>query len=438
MPHPQKIPGSILKAARGLPAARAEAARLGLALTADALRVKPPVPESQNAAPLYRRIGTLLAEERKRGGDTLWDGYLKPTRTEQNRVAAKAVVQRLGPVFTLAQQAAARPGCDYTRQWEKGAEVLFPEYARLRELARLLAAQALLQIEAGDPLAAAETLRVAGVVARHINEPTLIAFIVQVAVAAIAVIPFTELLNRFGDRTEVIAAAERANAAFANQMDVEHALRGEAWFGVWRFEQYRRGLLTDNDLIGEEIPPNFHRPTTPAARKAYADAWEAHFLECYNQIVAASRKPGSTPRTQRLLAKSLVEEIERRYQARDVSYLAPAFNVPVLGQTFLIALRGLTEVRLRRVALSALQVHIRTGQYPEALPLAVNDPFTDTPLRYRRYGPDGFIVYSVSTNGRDDGGDSSHDTGPPNNPQDSNDGSLRDISLRIHRPVIVD
>src|SRR5437588_1996068 len=46
--------------ARMLPAELAAAKREGLPLTPADLRPKPPVPDSQNAAPLYRRIDVAL------------------------------------------------------------------------------------------------------------------------------------------------------------------------------------------------------------------------------------------------------------------------------------------------------------------------------------------------------------------------------------------
>jgi hypothetical protein len=57
----------------------------------------------------------------------------------------------------------------------------------------------------------------------------------------------------------------------------------------------------------------------------------------------------------------------------------------------------------------------RTGQYPENLEALVPgilkdvpvDPFTGKPLIYRREG-EGFIVYSLGSNERDDGGRSTY------------------------------
>jgi hypothetical protein len=68
-------------------------------------------------------------------------------------------------------------------------------------------------------------------------------------------------------------------------------------------------------------------------------------------------------------------------------------------------------VRTTRAGM-ACRIHKgRTGQYPESLEALVPgllnevpvDPFTGRPLIYRRDG-DGFVVYSLGSNMKDDGG----------------------------------
>ena len=66
----------------------------------------------------------------------------------------------------------------------------------------------------------------------------------------------------------------------------------------------------------------------------------------------------------------------------------------------------LTMLAHRRAALAAVGVarhQQATGLLPTELPASPEDPFTGTPLRYRNT-EEGFVVYSVGLNGRDDGG----------------------------------
>jgi hypothetical protein len=51
-----------------------------------------------------------------------------------------------------------------------------------------------------------------------------------------------------------------------------------------------------------------------------------------------------------------------------------------------------------------------TALVPEYLPAAPRDPVDGLPLRYRRSADGGFVLYSVGTNGTDDGGDPDRDS----------------------------
>ena len=73
------------------------------------------------------------------------------------------------------------------------------------------------------------------------------------------------------------------------------------------------------------------------------------------------------------------------------------------------------NLRVARTGLALKLFKNRTGEYPENLEALVPgilgkiplDPFTGAPLVYRRDGP-GFIVYSLGSNERDDGGRSTY------------------------------
>ncbi|MBW3597877.1 MAG: hypothetical protein KY475_11455, partial [Planctomycetes bacterium] len=78
--------------------------------------------------------------------------------------------------------------------------------------------------------------------------------------------------------------------------------------------------------------------------------------------------------------------------------------------------RGLLRLRLLETRL-ALELHRgKFGQWPrrlhdlmpEYLPAVPGDPYADGPLVFRRRG-DGFLLYSVGPDGRDDGGRLSSD-----------------------------
>lgn len=66
----------------------------------------------------------------------------------------------------------------------------------------------------------------------------------------------------------------------------------------------------------------------------------------------------------------------------------------------------LVRKRLLRAMIEVQKVKLRSGAYPAALPesaVGILDPYSGSPLRYRRSGME-YVLYSVGTNGVDDGG----------------------------------
>ncbi|MCX5770469.1 MAG: hypothetical protein NTZ09_09395 [Candidatus Hydrogenedentes bacterium] len=84
---------------------------------------------------------------------------------------------------------------------------------------------------------------------------------------------------------------------------------------------------------------------------------------------------------------------------------------PALGRSMIDFDRGIALARAGQVAVALKQYKQQRGEYPADLEALTPDylrdvpadPFTGGPLTYRREGS-GFVVYSVGSDGRDDGG----------------------------------
>ena len=63
----------------------------------------------------------------------------------------------------------------------------------------------------------------------------------------------------------------------------------------------------------------------------------------------------------------------------------------------------LATQHLLAVAMKLENVREATGQYPDQLTDSPTDPYSGAPYKYRREG-DGYVLYSVSADGQDDGG----------------------------------
>lgn len=418
---------AIQRVARTLPAELAGARREGLPLTpSDLRRLRPPVPPAQNAAEIYRKTQTFFERTPKaaRDADSNVLAVLLKTRTAVDRNRAREVLARSARLLRLAEQAAARPHCDFNRPWEQGPDVTFPEYAPARHLCRLLAARAVLETESGRPEAALRDIAAGARVGRHMGEDlTLIGLLVQIACQVYMDRAFQAVLSRYGDRPDVLRLAGETQHTFGPPINLRASLGYEVVMGRVQMDRVRRepqtlgGLndhMNDPDQANQEIPINLG-DASPQTRKAFTDAWEARLIAFWRQafrILDADRSDphAAAPGALRTLAR---QEEARWNHGNDLTYFMNVILVPDLDKAAEKAAQHEAERRLRAAALALLAHKQRTGRFPAALadlsapPLpAAADPFTrgGEPLHYRRTAR-GFVLYSVGQNLRDDGGD---------------------------------
>lgn len=79
---------------------------------------------------------------------------------------------------------------------------------------------------------------------------------------------------------------------------------------------------------------------------------------------------------------------------------------PIYIGSFTAEAKAEATWRSLRAGLAAVEYRNRTGRYPEKLPVSgplSMDPFSEQPLIYKRTN-EGFLVYSVGENKKDDGG----------------------------------
>lgn len=398
-------------AALSLPAELRAARAAGLPLAPDDLRASAPPAPAQNAAPLYREIAQALAFRSDVPGHEAISNVLKRTRTDADRWQAQTRLAALAPVLALAERAAARPRCDFARPWEEGVDLLLPEYATGRALVRLFAARAILRSEAEDAAGALNDVATGARICRHMGEdPVLIAWYVQLACRDIMDRAFTEVVLSHDGDPEILRRAAAVEKTFGPAPRLRHALRGDVVVGRITIQQLARrkpGQVMDG-------PPE---PQGLFFERAWiARAWEAGLLRYWRRVFAAlDADPNDLGVQWRALMEISGEEKAREGQPASVmsAILAQAVENAALSLT-----REEARTRLRRTLLALVAHRQRTGRFPAALSALSSPPppdvFTGRPLIYRRTG-NGFVLYSVGENGRDDAGKSrsgSADGGP--------------------------
>jgi len=382
--------------ARTLPAELAAARREGLPLTPADLRPNPPVPESQNAAPLYREITRLIGKDKADGN--AFSDYLKGQRDSAATATVRQLLTKWAEPLRLAELAAQRPRCDFHRPWEQGPDVMLPEFAAMRGVVRALAVRAVIENAGGRPLDALSTVETISRISQHAGEdPIVIGMLVKIALQAFADRPFREVLFAHIDDPSVLRKARTVLASFDPPPNIEHAFRGEVVMCRVCTDIIRKQPNQVEQFFGQRKHPT-------EIRRDMTDAWEARMLSYWRSVFTALRETRANPVERYRRTKALGDEIERH--DGDPSYELAAILMPVFAQAQLKVLGIEARHRLQEGCIALADFHRTHGRFPssaEAVGLVPNDPFTAKPLIYRPTGS-GFLIYSVGENFKDDGG----------------------------------
>jgi hypothetical protein len=162
----------------------------------------------------------------------------------------------------------------------------------------------------------------------------------------------------------------------------------------------------------------------------------------YDRLAAAARKPtraeraaataalekdtknlGAGVKDPKRMAERFLEKMPRQAAGRLVGEVFIALLLPAVSAVIDLEDRIAAETKLADVALTLAAYRADHGKYPDRLTdlkpkyrAETKDPFSDGDLLYRP-AADGFLLYSVGPNGKDDGGrnrnDYANDASPP-------------------------
>lgn len=380
-----------------------------------------PVPDDENAALVYEQAFNALprrveyapkvanAREQRlaREDEALLSDFFSDKPEIRNRVTMAQVRGTLvgtKEALALARQAAAMPQCRFPVDWEAGAGALFPHYAKLRSLARLLAAHAVVAAADGRTEEAVSDLEAVVGLARHCGEPLLIGQIVQYACLSIG----CDALGRVLEVSSPDEAECRRLAGSLAGVDLyapfERAIITERVFGLWCFDAWRRdpGQLSGALGVDDSRPFFPDRMVEMALRSdPFLKKDQILYLRYMAGKIALARQRRHVPVT-----RLSPDEAEFPRYAQLSHMITPVFSAAHNKRDETIARLGLA-----RWALALHAYRQRAGRYPERLAEErsllgwelPDDPFSEQPFVYRRQG-DSYSLYSVGVNVRDDSG----------------------------------
>jgi hypothetical protein len=353
-----------------------------------------PIPPEKNAATYLRKaeadVEAIDYELRSpeilsliKGGDNLSP---MPPKVQK---AVRAALDAHPKVIPLLQQAAACP--DYAVQLELsplpekfqdlfGVSLKTDYLNSFRYGARVLRYRAALLVAEGNRDEAVRTSLVIFRLAHNCGRnPTLLAYLVAITVRDCAIASVNEALQT-GTVSKEVRDALDAELARHESMNI-----------------YRRAIVGDR-AYGIALHAHLPARNFWLACRVYWNRQESAYLDAMQELLSLADNPASHRQEEKTLEK-----------VRSAEGICSVLIAPAVQNMHHFVMQSLALVRCLRV-LNALQTHVPAGskEVPKLTELGlpvetITDPFTGEPLQVKKT-PQGWLVYSVGQNFKDDGG----------------------------------
>jgi hypothetical protein len=358
-----------------------------------------------NAYPEYHQMGWELRDRFE--NDTRFKQIENAVAAGQPLSAADRAyyLQRMEPYLRRYERLVQRPSVVSA---ERSAETPFPELSAMRSIARAeayLMREELRQKRYRAAIARAERLNRLAEQAR--NGGPLIHYLVGVAIHSIALQPIREELPRIQDRTALEALLKLARDYEKRRVPLWLCMQEEYYFGLSVHRDIAEGR-NDYSKVASNDAQNRERPRKRGLFLSRLLVKTA--LPEYHRLMQRAIEELKLPYSER--SHRTAEDLEKEIRHFLNALLVPVFSQAShkeAGETAMMRLVGCT---------AAIRLHkLRTGKYPaslEALQLGemIIDPFSGKPFVYKTDPRFGFLLYSVSQNRVDDGGQSTYSGAP--------------------------
>ena len=333
----------------------------------------------------------------------------KPVKewTEEDWALVKAFVDAAHDLVLEIRRLAETGGPAYELDFSKGLlEVELPHLAKLREMARMLRADALVRGHEGNYGESVEDvvsgLKLAAVIK---DEPLLISQLVRIAIEGICCNTAQLALPPEGIPTDLARRLVEYAGRCDYREDFANSFSGEGVTSLDMFEHVREGRVqgllwsepnTAQDLLLGLYGSAFARPWLNMDEETYVEmvGWmgdisQLPYYEALPQVRELQQEVENLPRT-RVFSHEFLPGLMRALEAQ-------ASNEAMLD--------------LMQIGISIEQYHANTGSYPATLDAIAPslggsvpvDPFTGESYHYQLSGGS-FLLYSVGSNLTDDGG----------------------------------
>jgi hypothetical protein len=371
------------------------------AFTPPKIEIPPRQLPPNNAYDEYR----AMAEEMKQrlDADTRFKQIESAIGSRQPFSAADRAyyLQRMEPYLRRYERLVQRPSVVSA---ERSVDTPFPELAGMRRIARAeayLMREELRQKRYRAAIARADRLSRLAEQAR--NGGPLIHYLVGTAIHAIALHPIREELPRIQDRAALEALLKLARDYEKRRVPLWKCMQEEYYFGL----SVRRDIAEGRTDYSEVVLNDAQQGEKTRKRGLFISRLLVKTaLPEYHRLMQRAIEELKLPFSER--PQRTAEDIER-----ETRHPLNQILLPVFAQA---SDKEASEVAIMRLVgcTAAIRLHkLRTGNYPaslEALQLGemIIDPFSGKPFVYKTDPRFGFLLYSVSQNRVDDGGQSTY------------------------------
>jgi hypothetical protein len=301
------------------------------------------------------------------------------------------------------------PGCRL--QADYGDINKIPMLLGMRARARVLRLRALARLQAGRPDAAIEDILTGLRITQHLQrEPHLLSQLLRLAYVGILMQPVWEGLQAHAWNEAQLARLETALEPIDLIASMKLAWRFER---VWGAAQLGKVAEDPAQALFAALDGKPEGRMVRWARRMFIPrGWTYQNLAARDRIFERGIEGAVDPSKHRVYPEVVKAETERLLTQRRTPYSwLVRLTVPaLLGQNLRVA-RAQSALDQARVACALERYRLTKGAYPDGLDALApaflgkvpHDLIGGAPLRYARRGQ-GFQLYSVGWNGRDDGG----------------------------------
>jgi len=386
--------------------------------------IPPPVPDEDNAAILYNKAFELMknGEESNVKKLSTVEKYLKSlydisqwTDEQKQEIPRLINSKEIQNIYRLLEEGSKKSKCRFNIEYEKGPEKIFFPYSFETQFSvKLLCIKALLEAESGNMEQAFNILLIGLKMSNHLkDEPTLISQLVRISGNTIIIKCIENISNSKSvppQQTTLIMSGLPNHADITSLikcLDVERVA-----CGMWGFEQILQGKISskewnvwDNEPLWIRFYPTYlFRPIQKKDFTCYLTAiskmQENFKLPYYKIELQMGYNPTPFYSGEQIPIPKYWEEQIPKY-----CILTRAF-ISTLDRIGRLEVEHQANIEICRTGLALKIFKAGNGTYPETLFFLSErpiDPFSGKELIYKKSG-NGFILYSLGPNMKDDGG----------------------------------